>query len=428
MTTKNRAALAVMTALCATPLAGLATDGYFAHGYGMRGKGMAGAATALAHDAFGGANNPASMAFAGNRLDLGLDLFSPRRSVRRSGSGGGMLDFHTDSGSNYFAIPELGYNRMLSPTMSFGVTVYGNGGMNTDFPGGVLNCSAFGGPPAANGLCGQGRLGVDLMQLIIAPTFAYRIAPDHAIGVAPLFGYQRFKLKGVQLFQRLSQSAGQVTDNGYDDSTGFGVRVGYMGRIGSAVTIGAAYAPKMRMSEFDKYRGLFAGNGDFDLPEHYSVGVSVRASPAVLVAVDYKKIKYSGVASVGNPSTNRAPLGSPDGPGFGWQDVDVFKLGVEFAMNRDLTLRAGFGRTDNPILSRDVSFNILAPGVVRDHYTLGATWRLAADSELTLAYMHAKKNSVTGASFFNAFAPGMGGNEKIEMYQNSLGVAWSTTW
>jgi hypothetical protein len=39
--------------------------------------------------------------------------------------------------------------------------------------------------------------------------------------------------------------------------------------------------------------------------------------------------------------------------------------------------------------------------------------------------MHAFDNDVTGSSLFNAlFGPGAGGNEKISMYQNSLGIAW----
>ncbi len=146
------------------------------------------------------------------------------------------------------------------------------------------------------------------------------------------------------------------------------------------------------------------------------------------MALDYKKIKYSGIASVGNPSTNQAPLGSSGGPGFGWQDVDVFKVGVEMQVNPMLQVRAGFGRTDNPILSRDVTFNILAPGVVRDHYTLGFTYAIDKSSEITGSFMHAKRNAVSGPSFFNAFAPGMGGSETIEMYQNSLGVAWAKRW
>ncbi len=78
-----------LTALIALgTLAGAAhaTDGYFADGYGMKAQGMGGASAAMADDAFGGANNPASMAFVGDRLDVGIEVFSPRRSASRSGS------------------------------------------------------------------------------------------------------------------------------------------------------------------------------------------------------------------------------------------------------------------------------------------------------------------------------------------------------
>lgn len=420
--------LALATMAVAAPLAASATDGYFSHGYGIKAKGMAGASTAMAADAMGGANNPASMAFVGNRLDAGLDLFSPRRKVKREGSAGGMLDFSVDSDSTLFAIPEFGYNRAMSPSMTLGVTVYGNGGMNTDFEGGQLNCSAAGGPPSANGLCGLGRLGVNLEQLIVAPTLGWKISPDHAIGISPLLGYQKFRVQGVHLFTQLSQSPANVTNLGHDEATGYGVRIGYMGRITPAVTVGATYTSKMNMGEFEGYKGLFADAGGFDMPEHYTLGVAVRPVDGVLVALDYKKIKYSGVGSVGNPSTNQAPLGASGGPGFGWDDVDVFKVGVEYAASPALTVRAGFGRTDNPIQARDVSFNILAPGVVKDHYTLGFTYAISKTAEISGAFMHAKRNEVTGASFFNAFFPGMGGNETIEMYQNSLGLAYGMRW
>ena len=62
-----------------------ATNGYFSHGYGMKAKGMGGAATAMAKDTMGGANNPASMAFVGDRLDVGIDWFSPKRAASRTG-------------------------------------------------------------------------------------------------------------------------------------------------------------------------------------------------------------------------------------------------------------------------------------------------------------------------------------------------------
>ncbi len=419
---------ALVAAACVAPAFAFATNGYFSHGYGLKAKGMAGASIAVAQDAFGGANNPAAMVFAGTRMDVGLDWFSPRRRVQREESGGGMLDVNVDSDSTNFFIPEFAYNRMMSPSWSLGVTVYGNGGMNTDFPGGQLNCTPMGGPPEANALCGLGSLGVDLSQLIIAPTVAYKLAPQHSVGIAPLLAYQRFEMNGAHLFTQLSQSPGDVTNKGYDSAFGYGVRVGYMGRLTESFAIGAVYANKTRMEAFDKYQGLFAGNGDFDIPEHYGIGVAFQPTPALLIAADYLRINYSEVASVGNPSTNQAPLGSSNGPGFGWQDTDVYKIGVQWKYDERLTLRAGYNRGDNPIMPRDVTFNILAPGVVKDHYTFGLTWAIDKTQEITFAYMHAKTNSVEGSSFFNAFAPGAGGKETISMYQNAFGVAWGRTW
>src|SRR5574340_621315 len=178
-----------VTAMFAAPSAS-ATNGYFAHGYGMKAKGMAGASTATAEDTFGGATNPAKMVWVGNRIDFGADLFSPRRDAQRAGSAAG-IDGSADSDSQYFIIPEFGYNRMINPNLSLGVTVYGNGGMNTDYPGGQIGaasaCAAFNpGGTSYNLLCGNGRLGVDLMQLIVAPTAAYKVTPNHSLGISPL--------------------------------------------------------------------------------------------------------------------------------------------------------------------------------------------------------------------------------------------------
>ncbi len=397
----------------ALPGAAMATNGYFSHGYGMKAKGMGGAATAMADDAFGGANNPASMVFAGDRLDLGIDLFSPKREASRSGSMP-TLNGTTDSDSNYFGIPEFGYNKMLNNNLSLGVSVYGNGGMNTDYPAGQYNCGAG----AANMMCGNTSLGVDLMQLMIAPTVAFKIAPNHSIGISPLIGYQRFKAEGLQAFTPASSSPNNLTNKGYDDSFGYGVRIGYMGKITPAFTIGAAYATKMNMQKFDKYKGLFAEQGAFDIPENYNLGIAYQVTPALTLALDYQRINYSGVKSISNPSTNMAPLGSSGGPGFGWQDVDVWKLGAAYQYNKQWTLRAGYNHGDNPIQARDVTFNILAPGVVKDHATLGVTYLTPTGNELTVSYMHAFENTVSGKSSF-------GGTDTIKMYQNSLGVAYA---
>lgn len=412
----------------------LATNGYFPHGYGMKAKGMGGASLAMAEDSLGGATNPAAMVWAGARMDVGLDVFMPRRDAERTGAGFAPINGKVESDENYFFIPEFGYNHMVGSDLSVGVSVYGNGGMNTTYPQGPFQCPTSPTTVApANMLCGSGTLGVDLSQLIIAPTVAYKINSQHAVGASLLLGYQRFKAEGLQAFDNapgfppFTSAPGSVTNNGYDSSTGVGIRLGYQGRITDGLSIGAAYAPKMNMGSFDKYKGLFAGNGDFDIPEHYGVGVAFSPTPAWTVALDWSRINYSGVPAVGNPSANQAPLGADNGPGFGWQDIDVVKIGVIWRASEAWTLRAGYNHGDNPITSADVTFNILAPGVITTHYTAGFTYALAKDNELTGFLMVAPRQSVTGPSMFNSpalFGPGGGGNETISMKQSSFGLAW----
>ncbi len=104
--------------------------------------------------------------------------------------------------------------------------------------------------------------------------------------------------------------------------------------------------------------------------------------PAWTIALDIGRINYSGVAAVGNPSSNQAPLGAANGPGFGWKNVDIVKIGVAWRLSDAWTLRAGYNKGDNPIAPADVSFNILAPGVVKTHYTAGFTYAPAKDSEI----------------------------------------------
>jgi len=166
-------ALAVAAALA--PLAAHATDGYFPHGHGMKAKGMGGAAMAMTGDTMGGADNPATMVFVGNRLDVGIDWFRPDRSAKREGSAGGtgFLDGSADGNERQnFFVPEFGYNKMLSPDLSLGISVVGHGGMNTTYDNNPFG-GAFGGGPKG---------GVDYMQLFIAPTIAYKLNQNHSIG------------------------------------------------------------------------------------------------------------------------------------------------------------------------------------------------------------------------------------------------------
>ncbi|HSN41822.1 MAG TPA: outer membrane protein transport protein [Burkholderiales bacterium] len=398
-----------LTALFVAPSV-FATNGYFPHGHGIRSKSMGGVGIALPEDALAAADNPAGMVWVGNRIDFGVDWFRPVRNTQLNRGPGPFGAEYSGSDDQDFLIPEFGYNRMLNANSSLGVSVYAHGGMNTSYTD--LNT-------ATSGLIfGQGKLGVDLMQLFISPTYSLKVSPNHSLGVSLNFAYQRFKADGIQNFDNpfFSSAPGSVSNNGYDSSTGWGLRVGWLGQISPGVSVGATYQSKTRMGKFDKYRGLFAEQGGFDIPENYGVGIAVKATPKMTIAADLQRINYSKIKSIGNSGNIPALLGTDNGPGFGWRDMTVLKLGASYALNDKLTLRGGLSHGNQPIPDTETFFNVLAPGVIENHVTLGATWTLANKSELTVGYMHAFKKTVNGTG------PTAGFN--LNMYQDSLGVTY----
>lgn len=382
-----------------------ATNGYFAHGYGMKAKGMAGVGIALPQDALAAATNPAGMVMVGNRLDVGVDWFKPVRGADLTSAMGPMSGSYGGNGDSNFFVPEFGYNDTLNADSSLGIAIYGNGGMNTKYKN--FNASVVGSPLQF----GTGDLGVDLSQLFIAPTYATKLNADNAVGISLNLAYQMFKAEGLQNFG--------IMNPGYDSSTGWGVRIGWTGQVSPSVTLGATYQTKTTMGKFGKYKGLFAEQGGFDIPANYGVGIAAKLGDKTTLAADVQKIGYSSVKSIANTANvNMAtnPPGSANGPGFGWRDMTVFKLGVSHQYDSGLVLRAGYSTGRQPIPDNETMFNILAPGVEQDHLTLGATWTLPSKSELTVGYMRALKKTVTGSGTTTGI--------NLNMYQDSLGFAY----
>jgi long-chain fatty acid transport protein len=96
---------------------------------------------------------------------------------------------------------------------------------------------------------------------------------------------------------------------------------------------------------------------------------------------------------------------------------------VQWQASSQWTLRAGLNLGDNPVKSADVTFNILAPGVITRHYTLGGTYAVSPTTELSFSYMYAPSNSVSGTSLYDSLmGPGAGGTETVKMSQQAMGV------
>ena len=420
----NYKSLALLTAVLLTPSIANATNGYFSHGYGIKAKGKVGAGVAYSEDAIAAATNPAGMALLGNRVDFGVEYFKPNRTaVTRNDNVS-----YEGNGDSAFFIPEFGYNRMISDSMSFGVSVYGNGGMNTKYQ----SIPQYSGSPTGP------NTGVNLAQLFVAPTLGFKLNEQHAFGVSLNLIYQTFEASGLGGFcgfkaggctGNVTTDRAGLTDQGADTSTGYSIKLGWVGQINKQLSVGLSYQTKSEMSEFDKYNQLFAEQGDFDIPSYFILGVNFKPNDKWNISFDIQQINYSDVASIANPNdaanlggsgAGQGFLGSSNGLGFGWDDMTIYKLGVDYQATPNLVLRFGYSTGDQPIGANDTAFNLIAPAVIEEHATIGGTWTLANKSELSFFYMHAFENTVTG----NTIGPGSNGNANLTMDQDALGIAY----
>ena len=198
--------------------ASFATDGYFLTGYGTKQQGQGGAGVAKPGDSLAGATNPAGLFMVGNRFDIGLTLFRPVRYGTITGNqlpeGYPNVNLTYDGNRvKNFELPELGYSLRYRPNLALGVAIFGNGGLNTSYKAPVQ-------------LLGSTRGGVDIDQVFISPTLAYRAGGHNYFGVAANIAVQRFAAEGLQYIEAISSDPAHVTNNGYSYASGAGVRVG----------------------------------------------------------------------------------------------------------------------------------------------------------------------------------------------------------
>lgn len=164
-----------------------------------------------------------------------------------------------------------------------------------------------------------------------------------------------------------SQDPAALSNNGKDSSLGYGAKVGYLGQFTDRFSFGLAYQTEIQMDEISDYAGLFANNGD----------IGAIANPLI-------------------PNIAVAPLGSANGAGFGWRDMDVIKFGIQYEPGGP-----GSGASvSRPAINRsppsETLLNILAPDVVEDHITLGFTKQSTNGRAWSLSLMHAPSTSVSG--------------------------------
>jgi long-chain fatty acid transport protein len=411
--------LTPVAAACALPLAALATDGMNMEGYGPVSTGMGGASQAIDHGTAAMAQNPATLSLMapGARFDVAFGVLGPEVASSVPGMP------TAESGGTSYVMPAFGYARR-SGALTYGIGIFAQGGMGTEYAADTF--LAMGSGRDVRSELGVGRV---LLPL------SYQVTPEFAIGGTVDFMWAGLDLRmaatGAQLGGLVTGASGNLgaalpalggapwaridfsNDNDFTGeaaSTGWAAKLGAVWRPMPTVTFGASYQFESSLGDMetsDNGASISAAGGfvdfgritvvDFQWPSMTALGAAWQVTPAVLLAADYKRIGWSSVMKDFKMRYDSAGMGGSVSFALpqNWEDQDVISLGVAWAVNEALTLRAGANLSDNPI--PDAYVNPLFPATVEDHYTLGFGYRFSPAHDFNASMTIAPEVKVTNS-------------------------------
>jgi long-chain fatty acid transport protein len=404
-----------------------ATDGYFQQGFSTREKSLGGAGAADSADAMSIANNPAGLVDVGSQLNIGIGLFMPFLTYNASGTAL-VAPGQVQSGKSAFPLPNIGYSYQIDGESAWGVALYANGGFGTTYStmAAAPLCGLL--KPGSYGVyCGGPNTGVTLDQAIVSPGYAHRFG-SVSVGIAPMFALQMFEGFGLGALSGFSGAPNNVSERGMDYSVGMGVRMGVEWRATELLRFALTGATPIWSTGFSRYRGLFADNGQLNLPGQIGAGVAYDFLPTLTGMIDYKRFFFGGQASIANSAASLGliPLGDNGAAGFGWRDVNILAVGAEWRYTPNLRLRAGLNFCNSPITSGNVTLNILAPAVITQQYTAGFGYDIDAHSTVEFSALVAPRVHVSGPerTIAGAATPGSNITLSAEEFEATLSYTY----
>ncbi|MGD9540959.1 OmpP1/FadL family transporter [Methylocystis sp.] len=425
--------LFTLTAFAAPSIA-YGADGYFLTGYGPRQRALGGAGVADSRDPMAMSINPAGIVGLEREFQVGVGASLPERGYSTVGRPVVLAPGDVRSGRPLFPVPNGAYVQPIDAESAWGVATYGNGGLNTSYDFGHFKppVRALGGAitvsPSFGGILGGGWAGLDLQQSFLSATYARKFGPI-TVGFSPTLAIQMFNAQGLKILSPYSSNMYNFSDMAYDWSVGGGFRVGVEWRATNELRFGLAGATPMFMSKLDKYRGLIADQGSFDIPATLIAGAAYDLLPDLTVMADWRHIFYSATTA-GNASFPiwYGSFGSNGGSGFDWRDTDSASFGAEWRATAQLRLRAGYHYSTLLMRQRSATLAALAPLVGGHSVTGGFGYQLTKNSSIDFAAIYDFKNSVSyyeNAPFVGrAFFPPIPLNVLPSYNTNAIITAW----
>jgi long-chain fatty acid transport protein len=398
----------IFRAAGAGALAALAVAGQAAaSGYALREQSAVGQGTSFAGSTARGDDpslmffNPATIALLpGVQAALTASYISPYSEARNASAtrttilgGGAITGTFGDDAASDAVVPAFYATAQVAPDWTLGIAVTAPWGLVTKYDTSFIG--------RYHGLTSE------LASINVAPTIAWRALPNLSIGAALQvqhidarlsnavdFGAIGFLNPGLRAAGfRPGARDGRATIEG--DDVGFGFQLGAIWEPVAGTRIGAAY----RSAVFHTLRGDASFEG---VPGPLSAAYPARQGVRAKVATP--DIASLGLAqSIGDRWTLLADVSWTNWSRFRelriefengtssiteerWRDTVSLSLGAEYRWSETLKLRAGVAYDPTPVRYETRTPRI--PDSDRYWLSLGASWQVTPNVELTAAYTH----------------------------------------
>ena len=216
--------------------------------------------------------------------------------------------------------------------------------------------------------------GGGLQRTVVAPSLVTHWGDNGDVRLTGIFAYQRFA----------SIDIGTLPGTGWgllpaqlSSSYGAGARIDFDNMLGERLRWNVGVQSRVGMSPMSSYHGVFADDGDFDIPASATLSLNYLLTPAFSLDAGVQHVQYSGIKPFTSPNLPRrflALLGDSASPVFKWSDLDVYSVGWTWREDAIGNLQMRYTTRQQPVPTSRLLENALAP-VTADRMLSMGWWR-----------------------------------------------------
>jgi long-chain fatty acid transport protein len=371
-----------------------ATNGMRMIGFGPVQDSMGGVSVGLPLDAASILTNPSGMSVLPGRIDFGASYFKPSVDYKATGGANGS-EIDSDRGGS--PVPAFGLIIPLGDKFRFGVGAYGVAGMGVDYTANLYGSTTY----------------TSYSQMRFAPAFSYKINDIVSVGAALNIMYATMEFNAASAMSQLPHMGAS--------SLGYGATIGVLVKPTDMIQIGLAYETKSYFQDFEFNTAAGQDKIEFDQPQTATLGLGIKPIKDLLIGFDVQWIRWSETNGSNLPKyTTNASSAMPWN--MDWSDQFVYKVGVQYAVNPMVVLRAGYNYGKMPLNSDRAFENIAFPAVSEHHITAGIGINFNKQLTLNIGGMYSPTAKLTGSNS----AQGISSYEtEMSQYSVDMGVAYT---